>query len=101
MKQLQLKPHQEAAYKDLIAAWRKCRDAGIALINAGDSIHVVDDEDIYDVDANYNDYSIVEVNVKELRETPIRCYNVEGDAEKCRIALYSTKFPEGGKGIIY
>jgi len=98
---LALTEKQQAAVAELEAAIKKCKDEQVAFVQSDYATYAINNEDVYDFDCNYSDYSCENVDLSKLRRIEWNVYKKFDGTNDCMVSFYSTTFPEDGDGIIY
>ena len=97
LEKLDLTVEQESAFDELEKCLKKCKEVGMAFVTTLEGCYAINDKDVYDIDASYDDYSVEEVNTTELRRTSMKIYPVGFDhIEKCPVSFFSTTFTDKG-----
>ena len=98
---LALTEEQKQAVAELEAAMKKCRDAHVGFVEIDYATYAYNNEDVYDFDCNYNDYSCCDINLTKLHRVRWVSQKMLNGNTDCTVSFYSTTFPEGGEGILY
>lgn len=98
---LALTEKQQAAVAELEAAIKKCKDEQVAFVESDYATYAINNEDVYDIDCNYDDYSCEDIDLSKLRRIEWNTYQKFDGTNDCLVSFYSTAFPEGGESIIY
>ena len=95
---LALTKEQKEAFKELAKAIVKCKELGMAIIDSGTGTFAVNDEHIYDVLPNYNDWTVERVDLRNQERVPfIKIYHAK---ERCGASM-SIAFDNDTAGKIY
>lgn len=98
---LALTDSQKAAVSELEAAIRKCRSEHVAFVQSDYATYAINNEDVYDFDCEYHDYSCEDIDMSKLQRIDWNAYEKFDGTEECTVSFYSLTFPEGGEGIVY
>lgn len=96
---LALSSEQDAAVKELEAAYKKCLDMGIGFGQNDFATYAYNDEDVYDFDTCYSDYSVCDVELEKLRKVDVCFHDTLASQETVEVSFYSTTFL--AKGITH
>lgn len=70
---ISLTDEQKAAFDELKKAIEKCRELGIAIIPVNDNLYAVNRQNIYDVNPIYNDWTVYDIDIRNLQKLPYIC----------------------------
>lgn len=97
-----LTTEQKQAVANLEAAMEKCRELEVAFIKDDYGTYAYNNEDVYDIDCSYNDYSVRDIELGKLQCIEnLNVYELFGGQSECAVSFYSTTFPSGAEGILY
>ena len=94
---------QNTALSELVAAFKKCKDAGVAFVKTDYATYAYNSEDVYDMDCTYNDYSVCDIQLEKLQkvDADVNITELFNGLNECSVSFYSTTFVEEGEGILY
>ena len=93
---LALTDEQKLAVEELEAAIKKCREANVGFVQTDYACYAYNDEDVYDIDCTYDDYSVCDINLTKLQRVSWNGHEVWSGKSECAVAFYSMTFPEPG-----
>jgi hypothetical protein len=91
---LALTTEQEQAVVELEAAIKKCCDAQVGFVQSDYGCYAYNEEDVYDMDCNYDDYSVCDVDLSRLRKVEMSVHEMWNGKNETGVSFYSTVFPE-------
>ena len=88
---LALSDEQEKAVAELELAYRKCKEADVGFCRNNSATYAYNDEDVYDFDACYGDYSVSNIELEKLRKVDV-CFAETMRQRDADVSFYSTTF---------
>lgn len=89
---LALTPEQETAVAELEAAFKKCMAMGVRFAQNDFATYAYNNEDVYDFDACYDDHSVCDVELAQLRRIDMSLHDLLAGRETVPVSFYSTTF---------